>query len=553
MIEKLGSGTTKDIVKSIITKFFPEETNDNRQEFYKYVIEKLLEMRRPLHILETGTMHTIDQGSFTLVMAHLIKNYTGGKLTTIDINPDHIELCKEYTREYSDIIDYVVSDSVIYLNSLSDKLVANIDLFYFDSKDINLVNPEESQIHHLNELKSVIDRIKNKALISVDDNYLPHTVVEWIWNNGNSEEVHTGEGIVGKGTLIDELLTPKDEWSRIIELDKQYQNNVFLYEYTQPDIKTCFLVLSYCDTDLKLQAIHETLDNLKNFDIDICVHAHYPLPIEVQKKTNYYLYDYSNPVLYMPEKAHNTWKRLYGYTWSIIEPEIGYTVIQQIKRGVDFLKSIGYEQVYIINYDVLISDKVIDLVDNNYDSNVLMWEDDTINITFLSLKTNTDLSFMTRKNYVDDDLSCAETFIYKEFTKHFNIKEHPHESYKNNFVTTMNINNFRFEKNIFNDSDGADTVWQQYKYDDFELFISSYDGNLSILIYMLRGETSIDISIRGEHYNNKLTEEYYLHETDIPWGDIKSSDEINIKVNNVEIEKDTIDSLLNSDVFIRKV
>jgi len=42
-------------------------------------------------------------------------------------------------------------------------------------------------------------------------------------------------------------------------------------------MKECFAITTYCDSDKKVKILNDTIDNLKNFNIDIAIHAHYPL------------------------------------------------------------------------------------------------------------------------------------------------------------------------------------------------------------------------------------------------------------------------------------
>lgn len=193
-----------------------------RLEYYEHVLNKLYLLNKPIVVVETGTMWNDlqnNQGAFTLVFADFIKNYTGGKLITIDISDEHISNCKEYTKKFSDVIDYVVSDSVSYLKSLDDNFIKKIDFIFFDSYDLNLTDPLPSEIHHFRELLSVYDRLSDTVLLAVDDNLMPNHWMEWITlddNNNviNSITIHATNEIIGKGTLIDRFLRDNN-WKRV--------------------------------------------------------------------------------------------------------------------------------------------------------------------------------------------------------------------------------------------------------------------------------------------------------------------------------------------------
>jgi hypothetical protein len=193
-----------------------------RLEYYEYVLNKLYLLNKPIVVVETGTMWNDlqnNQGAFTLVFADFIKNYTGGKLITIDISDEHISNCKKYTKKFSDVIDYVVSDSVSYLKSLNDDFIKKIDFIFFDSYDLNFTDPLPSEIHHFRELLSVYDRLSDTVLLAVDDNLMPNHWIEWITlddNNNviNSITIHATNEIIGKGTLIDRFLRDNN-WKRV--------------------------------------------------------------------------------------------------------------------------------------------------------------------------------------------------------------------------------------------------------------------------------------------------------------------------------------------------
>jgi hypothetical protein len=193
------------------------KTGVSRLNYYRNIIEKLVNLNKPITVVETGTMWEPlerNQGAFTLIFADLIKNHTGGKIITIDISEEHINNCKESTKQFSDVIEYIVSDSVTYLESLNNEEVKQIDFIYFDSYDLNIKDAVPSQLHHYRELAAVYKRLNENVYIAVDDNYSPNTWVEWL--SVMNGEIILKENIdintfspsrpLGKGTLIDYFL-----------------------------------------------------------------------------------------------------------------------------------------------------------------------------------------------------------------------------------------------------------------------------------------------------------------------------------------------------------
>ena len=210
----------------------------SRYRFYRHVIPKLVARNRPLYMIETGTMWEYlenNTGAFTLIMGDLIKNWTGGKLYTVDISREALDNCKKTTKEFSDSIEYVCSDSVSFLNKISAE--HKWDLIYLDSWDLHIPDPHLSADHHLKELKALYDDLSADTIVAVDDNYQPHTSIEWEWYNDDGsvrdrESFHSGECVLGKGSYIDPFLTLQG-WKRHREFDEPNQNNVYCYERIQ--------------------------------------------------------------------------------------------------------------------------------------------------------------------------------------------------------------------------------------------------------------------------------------------------------------------------------
>jgi hypothetical protein len=41
-------------------------------------------------------------------------------------------------------------------------------------------------------------------------------------------------------------------------------------------MKECFVITTYCNTPYRVEELKKCINNLRQFDIDILVHAHYP-------------------------------------------------------------------------------------------------------------------------------------------------------------------------------------------------------------------------------------------------------------------------------------
>jgi len=150
----------------------------------------------------------------------------------VDKSQGHLERCKKNTQEFSDFIEYVHSDSLSFLNEIS--AAYKWDLIYLDSWDLHIPDPHPSADHHLKELKILYDDLSADTIVGVDDNYQPHTKIEWLQYNDDgsvrvSEPFDSGECVLGKGSYIDPFLTLQG-WKRHLEFDDPNQNNLYCYE-----------------------------------------------------------------------------------------------------------------------------------------------------------------------------------------------------------------------------------------------------------------------------------------------------------------------------------
>ena len=221
-----------------------ERTGLSRVRFYEYIIPKLVSKNKPLYILETGTMwepFERNTGAFTLVMADLIKNFTGGKIFTVDISQENINKCKKNTEGLHEAIEFVLSDSIEYIKNSSDDFIKSLDLVYLDSYDFSLLEPHNSAQHHLEELNALYDRINSDCGIGIDDNFLPGCWVDWNWFNPDGSIVRTQridvvDSVKGKGQYCDKKLI-KEGWKRFFEFDQGSGSNVFYYEKINNKIK----------------------------------------------------------------------------------------------------------------------------------------------------------------------------------------------------------------------------------------------------------------------------------------------------------------------------
>lgn len=144
--------------------------SDGRHITFRLALNLLYQ--QPKHnIVETGTIRMIDDygaGYSTFIYGNFVKKY-GGHITTIDIEPVNMAVCKLATEEFKDQITYVVDDSLHALTLLKEP----IDLLYLDSLDTP-IEPEadasHAQEHCLKEFKLAEYLLHDKSIVLIDDN-----------------------------------------------------------------------------------------------------------------------------------------------------------------------------------------------------------------------------------------------------------------------------------------------------------------------------------------------------------------------------------------------
>ena len=152
------------------------EKYNNKKNIRFSLFKKTLEIamsRGSKVIVETGTSRgkkkflffkkfNWKDGMSTLMFsefAHFIK----GELHSCDISEDNVKNAKEFTKKFSNNVDFYINDSVIFLKEFGKK----IDLLYLDSFDGH--NAELASKHQLNEAKAVINKLNVNSLVLLDD------------------------------------------------------------------------------------------------------------------------------------------------------------------------------------------------------------------------------------------------------------------------------------------------------------------------------------------------------------------------------------------------
>ena len=124
-------------------------------------------------IVETGTArgkikfffikkYNWKDGMSTPMFAEYSK-FVNGKLHTCDISQKNIKIAKNFTRNFSNYINFYIQDSLVFLKEFNKP----IDLLYLDSLDGH--DQLAASEHQLKEAQFAIKNLHKKSLVLLDD------------------------------------------------------------------------------------------------------------------------------------------------------------------------------------------------------------------------------------------------------------------------------------------------------------------------------------------------------------------------------------------------
>lgn len=126
--------------------------------------------------------------------------------------------------------------------------------------------------------------------------------------------------------------------------------------------KRCVLITSHLNTNEKINVALNTVNFLKEKNIPIIFVGNYQIPEEIQKNCDWVLFTKENPTVnrrmnywYITPKIDKFGRQL---KVNYIHNDYGYAHLLQIYRGFKLAKSLDYDYVIYINYDVVLTDEI---------------------------------------------------------------------------------------------------------------------------------------------------------------------------------------------------
>ena len=281
----------------------------------------------------------------------------------------------------------------------------------------------------------------------------------------------------------------------------------------------CFVITTYCDTPKKINELKKCINNIKQYNIDILIHAHYPLDADIQKLANYYIYDYSNPVITNGSKSINRWKWYVtaNKLLSLGNPDYSYAVMSQWTSSIKMLKEKGYKELHIINFDIFIKPKIFNKHQEFLQTHDIVFEypnnKDLVYVAFLSIKNTFFDEFMsnlTLEKYLASRDTMLETYMLEVIEKNDNFKI---KKTRSNIAIQNNPNN-KEDYEIYATIEYIDhfdllkhknLCWvfggHNKEYDKFEILFFEILNPINEIIININGENIIEKNITEKYYS----------------------------------------------------
>ena len=308
-------------------------------------------------------------------------------------------------------------------------------------------------------------------------------------------------------------------------------------------MKECFAITSYCDTEEKIEILNKTINNLKQYNIDIMVHAHYP--VDVQNNVNFYFYSSDNPILY------NRWNYCnYFSNDHILEMKMydfSYTVLKGWSEIINIL--CDYDKIHFINYDTNLTTYIFEL-SKKYDKSIFLKnvKNDCYNLLYFCLKHESfdffknNIKLQDWLNFTPNhtNIPIAEEYI-PTFTSGDEFLKINYDDYDHLELVRNNVSS---DNNLYHDD-----LYKFLTLENNKIMIGNYNNNLGILFFDVKKEIITEIFIDNDIVHSIVITNDYFFNIEIPKDNFNK---LKIKINNQFINNDLIKRFIYHDSIIWK-
>ncbi len=216
------------------------------------------------------------------------------------------------------------------------------------------------------------------------------------------------------------------------------------------------IIGTYPNTKSRNKLTLDCIESLKGLGRKIMVVSHYPVSEEIQRSVDYYVFDSNNPVT-----EHSFYNKFYNYPAEFdVEININglkntnqsFPVLTNLINGFKSAKSLGFEKVFYITYDVIVKQEDNSIIENmfiklnNKDGYLCTLNGDLglgIETTSMGFKTDYFLNIFKEVNTIEKYKNDCTVLNCQNFLEDYMYKKLCNESTLeifNNTQQTMLVN-----------------------------------------------------------------------------------------------------------------
>lgn len=255
-------------------------------------------------------------------------------------------------------------------------------------------------------------------------------------------------------------------------------------------MKDLIVVTAHCPTEKQEESLNNCVDSIRKFGYDILLLSHSHIPTHIQKKCNYYFYDYNNDVSddynLMGHQSFNLGDKTIQSRF-FNKSFYGFAIYRMFSVASQIATNFGYDNIHHIEYDCELLDG--DLINENsellneYDSVIYTDTGDMDGFLFGSFKSFKVKSLPDKfKNYDRDFIESEMKQLSKTYLEYFT---------KNLFISYGNPI-FKNEPSIDRFKKGGIV---QHRNLHFTLFYNPENETLNIFYNAIDSEKTEEITV----------------------------------------------------------
>lgn len=196
-------------------------------------------------------------------------------------------------------------------------------------------------------------------------------------------------------------------------------------------MKKIILISSHCEDQEKKNVLIHNIKKLKKNDFDIILYSTINLENEIVDLCDYYIFSKINPILKYPLKGMGAWRHFHIkdeiYSITHIFDDYGWAGLTQYKNMLSLVRNLDYDVIYLMIYDIELTDILIDVLKNNektlffpskHKNKNKQWEVGSHLMCLNKKDIDIFLDESTLEKYLENDNNYLEKFIEEIQTKH---------------------------------------------------------------------------------------------------------------------------------------